>query len=105
MAAVAPAGDEGPDLDVELSDRGEAAAADRPHHARIDRRWRLWQQTNPGEHPALSGSAATMDPWTETDVGNRDITAQGVACDSAWYCGVVEASGDGDKAAVPRAVG
>jgi hypothetical protein len=46
-----------------------------------------------------------MDPWTETDVGNRDITAQGVACDSAWYCGVVEASGDGDKAAVPRAVG
>jgi tyrosinase len=49
------------------------------HHAEMDRRWHLWQQTHPGEHPALSGSAATMDPWTETEVDTRDITALGVA--------------------------
>lgn len=51
------------------------------HHAEIDRRWHLWQQTNPGEHPALSGSAATMDPWAETESDTRDITALGVAYD------------------------
>ena len=51
------------------------------HHAEIDRRWHLWQQTHPGENPALTGSAATMDPWTETEVDTRDITALGVAYD------------------------
>jgi tyrosinase len=51
------------------------------HHAEIDRRWYLWQQTHVGKHPSLSGPAATMDPWTEAEVDTRDITALGVAYD------------------------
>lgn len=47
------------------------------HHAEIDRLWHEWQQANPGQHPALVGSAAIMDPWTETEVDTRDIAALG----------------------------
>ena len=32
---------------------------------------------NPGQNPPLAGPAATMDPWTETEVDTRDITALG----------------------------
>lgn len=47
------------------------------HHAEIDRRWALWQAAHPGEHPPLSGAAAVMDPWPETEVETRDIAALG----------------------------
>lgn len=49
------------------------------HHCEIDRLWAEWQAANPGENPALAGAAATMDPWTETEVDTRDITALGYA--------------------------
>jgi tyrosinase len=49
------------------------------HHCEIDRIWSEWQAVNPGQHPALSGSAAIMDPWTEAEVDTRDITALGYA--------------------------
>jgi tyrosinase len=40
------------------------------HHANVDRIWALWQGANPGLTPPLSGTDATMDPWTlsSTDV-------------------------------------
>lgn len=47
------------------------------HHAEIDRIWAQWQAVNPGEHPALVGSAAIMDPWPEDEVATRDIAALG----------------------------
>lgn len=47
------------------------------HHAEIDRIWAEWQSTNPGQNPTLAGAAAIMDPWTETEVDTRDITALG----------------------------
>jgi len=47
------------------------------HHCEIDRIWAGWQAANPGQNPALAGAAATMDPWTETEVDTRDITALG----------------------------
>jgi tyrosinase len=47
------------------------------HHCEIDRIWAEWQAANPGQNPSLSGSAATMDPWSETEVDMRDITALG----------------------------
>lgn len=47
------------------------------HHAEIDRIWAEWQAANPGENPPLAGTAATMDPWTETEVDTRDIAALG----------------------------
>jgi tyrosinase len=47
------------------------------HHAEIDRIWAQWQTANPGEHPALAGSAAIMDPWPEDEVATRDIAALG----------------------------
>jgi tyrosinase len=47
------------------------------HHCEIDRLWAEWQAANPGQNPALAGAAATMDPWTETEVDTRDITALG----------------------------
>ena len=47
------------------------------HHAEIDRIWAAWQTANPGQHPSLAGAAATMDPWTETEVDTRDIAALG----------------------------
>jgi tyrosinase len=49
------------------------------HHCEIDRIWAAWQAANPGQHPPLAGAAATMDPWTETDVETRDIAALGYA--------------------------
>ena len=49
------------------------------HHCEIDRIWAAWQVTNPGQNPPLSGPAATMDPWSETEVDTRDITALGYA--------------------------
>ena len=47
------------------------------HHAEIDRIWAQWQGANPGQNPPLSGAAATMDPWSETEVDTRDILALG----------------------------
>lgn len=47
------------------------------HHAEIDRIWAAWQAANPGQNPTLSGAAATMDPWTETEIDTRDIAALG----------------------------
>jgi tyrosinase len=47
------------------------------HHAEIDRIWSVWQTANPGQNPPLAGAAATMDPWPETEVDTRDITALG----------------------------
>jgi len=49
------------------------------HHAEIDRIWAEWQVSNPGQNPPLAGAAAIMDPWTETEVDTRDITALGYA--------------------------
>ena len=48
------------------------------HHAEIDRIWSVWQTANPGQNPALAGAASVMDPWPETEVDTRDITALGV---------------------------
>jgi tyrosinase len=47
------------------------------HHAEIDRIWAEWQALNPGQNPPLAGAAATMDPWSETEVETRDILALG----------------------------
>lgn len=47
------------------------------HHCEIDRIWADWQAANPGQNPSLAGADATMDPWTETEVDTRDITALG----------------------------
>ena len=47
------------------------------HHCEIDRIWAEWQAANPGQNPPLVGAPATMDPWTETEVDTRDITALG----------------------------
>ena len=47
------------------------------HHCEIDRIWAEWQAANPGQNPALAGTAAIMDPWTETEVDTRDIIALG----------------------------
>jgi tyrosinase len=49
------------------------------HHAEIDRIWSVWQTANSGQNPALTGAAAIMDPWPETEVDTRDITALGFA--------------------------
>lgn len=47
------------------------------HHCEIDRIWAEWQAANPGQNPTLAGSAAIMDPWTETENDTRDIIALG----------------------------
>jgi len=47
------------------------------HHCEIDRIWAAWQTAHPGQNPSLSGAAATMDPWPETEIDTRDITALG----------------------------
>lgn len=47
------------------------------HHCEIDRVWAEWQAANPGQHPALAGAAATMDPWSETEIDTRDIATLG----------------------------
>lgn len=47
------------------------------HHCEIDRIWAEWQVANPGQNPTLAGASAIMDPWTETEVDTRDITALG----------------------------
>jgi tyrosinase len=47
------------------------------HHAEIDRLWAGWQPSHAGQNPPLSGTAATMDPWSETEVDTRDIVALG----------------------------
>ena len=47
------------------------------HHCEIDRIWAKWQGSNPGQSPTLAGATAIMDPWTETEVDTRDITALG----------------------------
>lgn len=47
------------------------------HHCEIDRIWAEWQAGNPGQNPTLAGSAATMDPWAETENDTRDIISLG----------------------------
>ena len=47
------------------------------HHCEIDRIWAEWQANNPSQNPNLAGAAAIMDPWSETEVDTRDITALG----------------------------
>lgn len=47
------------------------------HHAEIDRLWSVWQASHAGQNPPLAGAAAVMDPWSETEVDTRDITALG----------------------------
>lgn len=47
------------------------------HHCEIDRIWAEWQMANPGQNPTLAGTSAIMDPWTETEIDTRDITALG----------------------------
>ena len=49
------------------------------HHAQVDRLWSQWQANNPGKNPALSGAAATLDPWSEKEKNVRSITALGYA--------------------------
>ena len=45
------------------------------HHCEIDRIWAEWQAANPGQNPNLTGAAAIMDPWSESEVDTRDIAA------------------------------
>lgn len=47
------------------------------HHAEIDRLWSVWQASNPGKNPTLSGANKTMDPWPETEAAVRSISALG----------------------------
>jgi len=34
------------------------------HHGEVDRVWSLWQATNKGKGPLLTGKDAVMDPWS-----------------------------------------
>lgn len=49
------------------------------HHANLDRLWWQWQNSpqGTGKNPSLSGAAAVMDPWPNTEPDTRDITALG----------------------------
>ena len=49
------------------------------HHCNIDRLWWVWQTTagNAGKNPILSGAAAIMDPWPNTEADTRDIATLG----------------------------
>lgn len=49
------------------------------HHANIDRLWWQWQKSpqGTGKNPILSGTAAVMDPWPNTEADTRDIVALG----------------------------
>ena len=47
------------------------------HHAEIDRLWSVWQSTNPGQNPSLTGSNRIMSPWPETEVQVRSISSLG----------------------------
>ena len=49
------------------------------HHANIDRLWWQWQKSpqGTGKNPILSGAAAVMDPWPNTEPDTRDIVALG----------------------------
>ena len=51
------------------------------HHCELDRIWAEWQVANPGQNPSLAGAAAIMDPWPESEIDTRDITALGYAYD------------------------
>jgi tyrosinase len=49
------------------------------HHANIDRLWSVWQ-TSPqgtGKNPPLSGAAAVMDPYPNTEADTRNTTGLG----------------------------
>lgn len=47
------------------------------HHAEIDRIWSIWQAAHPNQNSSLTGANRTMDPWTETEVQVRSISALG----------------------------
>jgi tyrosinase len=49
------------------------------HHCNIDRLWWVWQKTpgNAGKNPILSGAAAVMDPWPNTEADTRNIISLG----------------------------
>jgi len=49
------------------------------HHCNIDRLWWVWQNMagNAGKNPALSGAAAVMDPWPNTEADTRDTMTLG----------------------------
>ncbi|MEJ2158686.1 MAG: tyrosinase family protein [Desulfobacteraceae bacterium] len=47
------------------------------HHCEIDRIWAKWQADHPGQNPNLVGTAAIMDPWSETEEDTRDTMALG----------------------------
>ena len=47
------------------------------HHAQIDRLWSIWQTSNPGKNPSLSGANATLDPWQEKVSQILSITSLG----------------------------
>jgi tyrosinase len=49
------------------------------HHANIDRLWWQWHKSpqGAGKNPILSGAAAVMDPWPNTEADTRDITTLG----------------------------
>ncbi len=49
------------------------------HHCNIDRLWWVWQKKpgNAGKNPVLSGAAAIMDPWPNTEADTRNIISLG----------------------------
>jgi tyrosinase len=51
------------------------------HHAMVDRVWARWQLGNPGELPSLTGTNATMDPWSYTVQQLESIMDHGYSYD------------------------
>ena len=47
------------------------------HHGQLDKVWNEWQVQNAGQTPTLTGNDRIMDPWPETAVQLRSITALG----------------------------
>ena len=44
------------------------------HHGMVDKVWADWQAKNPGKGPVLSGTDATMDPWSDTVKSLEDVS-------------------------------
>jgi tyrosinase len=47
------------------------------NHAQVDRIWAAWELNHPGGQPALSGSAAVLDPWPQTATEMQSIATLG----------------------------